>query len=159
MNSNTHRNGSQAERNRETSCPGCNAPGMYSFYELKNVPVNVGRVVDSPEEARSVTLGDIELCYCHCCGLVHNVAFDPSRSVSNQATKWPFTTRQRFAISSRESQVGWSNGTTCTTKISSTSVVAPATSLKRCARWAVTAEQELIRRFPELGMLNVERDP
>lgn len=79
MNSNTHRNGSQAERDRETSCPGCNAPGMYSFYELKNVPVNVGRVVDSREEARSVTLGDIDLCYCHCCGLVHNVAFDPSR--------------------------------------------------------------------------------
>lgn len=59
-------------------CPGCHGRGMLPFYELHDVPVNVGRVADSVDVAKRVPRGDIRLCYCPTCGLVYNTEFDPN---------------------------------------------------------------------------------
>lgn len=64
---------------RPVECPGCHAASVFSFCELEDVPVDVGRVESTAEKARQVRRGDIQLCYCTRCGLVHNSRFDSSR--------------------------------------------------------------------------------
>lgn len=58
-------------------CPNCGASGMSVFYELKNVPVHSVLLLPTQEEALNFPKGDIALGFCHTCGFIANVAFDP----------------------------------------------------------------------------------
>ena len=58
-------------------CPNCGASGMWVFYELKNVPVHSVLLLPTREEALNFSKGDIALGFCHTCGFIANVAFDP----------------------------------------------------------------------------------
>ncbi|GAH35269.1 unnamed protein product, partial [marine sediment metagenome] len=58
-------------------CPNCGASGMSVFYELKNVPVHSVLLLPTREEALNLPKGDIALGFCHTCGFIANVAFDP----------------------------------------------------------------------------------
>jgi len=50
---------------------------MSIFYELKNVPVHSVLLLPTREEALNFPKGDIALGFCHTCGFIANVAFDP----------------------------------------------------------------------------------
>ena len=58
-------------------CLNCGASGMSVFYELKNVPVHSVLLLPTREEALNFPKGDIALGFCHTCGFIANVTFDP----------------------------------------------------------------------------------
>jgi len=60
-----------------THCPGCYGDGLTDVFSTDAVPVFVGMLHDSAEEARRAPTGDITLTFCHGCGLVHNRRFEP----------------------------------------------------------------------------------
>jgi SAM-dependent methyltransferase len=57
-------------------CPACGHDGMRVFYQVPSVPTNSCLQLDSPEEAREIPRGRIELAHCSGCGFISNVAFD-----------------------------------------------------------------------------------
>jgi SAM-dependent methyltransferase len=59
------------------SCPVCAGPAGESFFSLAGVAVNEGYLAPTPDGARGVTRGDIELVHCNACGHVWNRRFDP----------------------------------------------------------------------------------
>lgn len=61
----------------EHMCPNCGSTGMSIFYEVTNVPVHSVLLMQTREEALSITTGEIKLGFCNTCGFVSNVAFNP----------------------------------------------------------------------------------
>ncbi|RME29125.1 MAG: methyltransferase domain-containing protein [Deltaproteobacteria bacterium] len=59
-------------------CPVCAHP-VEALASLGSVPVHVGLLWRSPDEARSCPRGDLDLVLCPACGHVANAAFDPTR--------------------------------------------------------------------------------
>lgn len=59
-------------------CSNCGAGRLSVFYELKNVPVHSVLLLLTREEALNYPKGDVILGFCHTCGFIANVAFDPS---------------------------------------------------------------------------------
>ncbi len=65
---------------REThSCPGCHSTRIVDFFEVRNLPVLVCVLFDTPEAARRAPMGEIILSYCTRCGLIYNRIFDPAK--------------------------------------------------------------------------------
>src|SRR4051794_37757381 len=64
---------------RATRCPVCRSGDLEEFFELTGMPVYCNHLWPSHEAARSCPRGDIRLAWCHRCGLIRNVAFDPAR--------------------------------------------------------------------------------
>lgn len=60
-------------------CPSCNTSGMSIFYEAKSVPINSCLMFSTQTEAISFPRGDVVLGFCRACGLISNMAFDPSK--------------------------------------------------------------------------------
>ncbi len=60
------------------TCPGCGTSGMEMIYEVNHVPVHSVLLMDSREEALTYTKRDIVLGFCHACGFISNIAFDPT---------------------------------------------------------------------------------
>lgn len=60
------------------TCPGCGTSGMEIIYEVNHVPVHSVLLMDSREEAMTYTKRDIVLGFCHTCGFISNIAFDPT---------------------------------------------------------------------------------
>lgn len=60
-----------------SACPACGAPAAEPFVTLAGLPVHGTAVLDTPDAARAVAVGDQDLCLCACCGLVFNRVFDP----------------------------------------------------------------------------------
>ena len=61
------------------ACPGCGGETAVPFFEVRDVPVDVGHVRSTRQAALQAARGDLQLCHCGKCGLVHNAAFDPTR--------------------------------------------------------------------------------
>jgi SAM-dependent methyltransferase len=61
------------------NCPVCDSSAIENFISISDVPVHNNIQWSTKEEALSATRGDIELAFCHECGHIYNVAFDPSR--------------------------------------------------------------------------------
>lgn len=57
-------------------CPACGT-ATELFHEVSGVPVSSCVLVDTPEQARAVPLGDLRLGFCPGCGFVANTAFVP----------------------------------------------------------------------------------
>ena len=64
---------------KENICPSCKTPGLSTFYEAKNVPVNSCLMFSSEKEATNLSRGKVILGFCSNCGFISNTAFDPSK--------------------------------------------------------------------------------
>ncbi|MCL4552159.1 MAG: class I SAM-dependent methyltransferase [Candidatus Marsarchaeota archaeon] len=60
------------------SCAACGAPELQIFFRLGNVPVHQNLLMLTRETALRQERGDIALGFCHACGFVSNVVFDPA---------------------------------------------------------------------------------
>lgn len=58
-------------------CPACASQSISTIMEIASVPVHVGSLWPTAEEAKGCPRGDISLCHCSGCHLVFNAAFDP----------------------------------------------------------------------------------
>ncbi len=61
------------------TCAGCGSTWLTFLFENRNVPIHVNFLWKSREAALECPRGDIVLVFCHDCGLIFNVAFDPSK--------------------------------------------------------------------------------
>jgi len=59
-------------------CPLCESRELAGFLHRPAVPVHQNLLLNSPEQARSITRGDLEMVVCSHCGFVFNRAFDHS---------------------------------------------------------------------------------
>ena len=59
------------------NCPVCNNSEMDLFFEAENAPVFCNVLWNAQEEALAASRAPIHLAYCHKCGLIYNIAFDP----------------------------------------------------------------------------------
>ncbi|HVR78116.1 MAG TPA: class I SAM-dependent methyltransferase [Acidimicrobiia bacterium] len=59
-----------------TSCPVCGAENLILAAEILSVPVHVGLLWPTAEEARECPKGDVTLMFCRSCGYLHNFSFD-----------------------------------------------------------------------------------
>jgi len=59
-------------------CPNCGSLSMSVFYELEKPPVHSVLLLPTREEALHYPCGDIVLGFCHTCGFIANVAFNPA---------------------------------------------------------------------------------
>ena len=62
----------------KTECPACGRPTSGTFAEYRGVPVHTNVLCRTREEALAAARGDVMLALCDACGLVWNVAFDPT---------------------------------------------------------------------------------
>ena len=60
-------------------CPSCGGRVASRFFTLTDQPVHVGVTYATAMEARQAPLAEIDLWYCHGCGLAYNAAFDPAK--------------------------------------------------------------------------------
>ena len=61
------------------ACPTCGCSRQTDFFEVRGLPVHVGILFDTREQARQATTGDVILTYCHGCGFVYNRLFEPAK--------------------------------------------------------------------------------
>lgn len=79
-------------------CPNCYANEISIFYEIDQVPVHSVLLMKTKEDALHYPKGDIKLGFCHICGFISNVVFDPnlheysSRYEETQGFSPPFNT-------------------------------------------------------------------
>lgn len=59
-------------------CSACGATNLTMVAEIEGIPVHVGVLWPTAEEARKSPRGDMELVFCGNCGFLHNAAFDKS---------------------------------------------------------------------------------
>ena len=64
---------------RTCSCTACGSTELTDFFEIERLPIHVGVLWDSPEQAHRAATGDIILSYCHECGFVHNRILEQSK--------------------------------------------------------------------------------
>ena len=67
-----------SRRDTDSTCPACGDGGLSPIFNAR-VPVDVGKLFDSPVEARNAPVGEIDLVFCHGCAFVHNRRFDPDK--------------------------------------------------------------------------------
>ena len=60
-----------------TNCPLCHSEQSHLFLKQANVPVHQNLLLDTYEEARSITRDDLFMTICEDCGFVFNSAFNP----------------------------------------------------------------------------------
>ncbi len=60
-------------------CPVCESASTAAFFELKNMPVLIGTLWETAEEAKNTQTGDLRLLFCADCGFIWNEVFDASR--------------------------------------------------------------------------------
>jgi hypothetical protein len=61
---------------------------MLVFYKVDDVPAHDSLLMPTREVAMGYPRGDIRLGFCHACGFISNVAFDPIR----RSGEWAFET-------------------------------------------------------------------
>ena len=66
---------------RPGTCPACGNPAVVGFFETAGVPALVNYLYPTTASAVECPRGDIALALCQGCGLISNLAFDPSRIV------------------------------------------------------------------------------
>jgi SAM-dependent methyltransferase len=62
----------------EKACPVCQVGNIKSFLEILDVPVHIGLLWSSKDSARQCPKGTINLGFCHACGFITNLSFEPS---------------------------------------------------------------------------------
>jgi Methyltransferase domain/C-methyltransferase C-terminal domain len=70
--------GSPSPRETRVTCQACGGGEIQIFYRLEGVPAHSCLMLASREEARAFPRGEIELGFCHDCGFIGNVKFDPA---------------------------------------------------------------------------------
>ncbi|MBK8019887.1 MAG: methyltransferase domain-containing protein [Chloroflexi bacterium] len=60
-----------------TSCPVCGNCELNTFFDLPGVPTHCNVLLPTREQALTVPRGNIRLAFCHTCGHIFNIAFDP----------------------------------------------------------------------------------
>lgn len=65
----------KGEREPGARCPSCESCDSTIFYEVYGVPAQSCVLLPAREVALAYPRGDIRLAFCHCCGLIWNVAF------------------------------------------------------------------------------------
>lgn len=63
-----------------TVCPICHSPDLLHFLNLKGVPVHQNMVFKTPEAARGIPKGDLDMAACRTCSFVFNAAFDENKT-------------------------------------------------------------------------------
>jgi SAM-dependent methyltransferase len=58
------------------SCPICGSDSFTVFHQMAQIPVHVGVLWPSEQQARNCPKGDVALAHCKHCGFISNVAFD-----------------------------------------------------------------------------------
>lgn len=71
--------------NNSFVCPVCDTPSMQVFVSIPQVPVHANLLWSAREDALNAAKGDVELGYCHSCGHIYNIAFDPATMQYTQA--------------------------------------------------------------------------
>lgn len=66
------------EPDRTYQCPNCDALGMYTFYEVDDIPVHSCLLMPNRQAALDFPKGQLSLGFCPTCGFIANVLFDPS---------------------------------------------------------------------------------
>lgn len=61
----------------KNTCVACNSSRLSKFYHSEGVPVSIGSLWNTRDEAVSCSKGNITLALCEDCGLISNIAFDP----------------------------------------------------------------------------------
>lgn len=61
-------------------CPACHGNRCVPFHTIESTPVTCTSIFDTPEEARAVPSGRVELTVCEDCGFVFNRSFDAARA-------------------------------------------------------------------------------
>jgi SAM-dependent methyltransferase len=62
----------------EKICPICHMANISSFLEIMDVPVHIGLLWSSKDSAQQCPKGNINLGFCHSCGFITNLSFEPS---------------------------------------------------------------------------------
>ncbi len=70
---------SNSNADNKNTCAICGATEVEAFFELPNVPILCNVLWESRQEALSTAKGDIQLGFCHTCGHIYNLAFDPKK--------------------------------------------------------------------------------
>lgn len=68
----------------EQQCPVCCGTESRVFYEIEQVPVFIGVLWPSRDEALACPKGDVRLLFCPECGFIHNRAFDATLTQYSQ---------------------------------------------------------------------------
>lgn len=58
-------------------CPVCTSTDVFPFFWLKQIPVHYHLLWADRNHALSIPRGDIHLGFCHCCGHIFNLSFNP----------------------------------------------------------------------------------
>ena len=66
-------------------CPICTSEHVENFISIEQIPVHCNLLWPDRESAQAALKGDIVLGYCHSCGHIFNVAFDPTLMEYSQA--------------------------------------------------------------------------
>jgi Methyltransferase domain/C-methyltransferase C-terminal domain len=69
--------GNAVRREPRLACQACGSGDLQLFYRLEDVPAHSCLMLASREEALAFPRGAIELGFCHECGFIGNVRFDP----------------------------------------------------------------------------------
>jgi SAM-dependent methyltransferase len=64
--------------NQSLSCPVCDASAPIDFFSIRS-PTDIGRLCESPDEAKAANMGQIDLCYCCHCEFVWNRSYDSNQ--------------------------------------------------------------------------------
>ena len=60
------------------TCTACAGTNVRAFYRVENIPVHSCLMLDSRAAALAFPRQDLELGFCHDCGFVQNLLFDPT---------------------------------------------------------------------------------
>jgi len=66
------------EKGQQTLCPVCRDKPLSVFFEMEGLPIHSTALWPSKEEALNAPQGDMQLGFCKHCGMIYNMAFDPS---------------------------------------------------------------------------------
>jgi SAM-dependent methyltransferase len=83
-------------------CPVCCHQGMDVFIQIEDVPVHCNLLWPTREAALNAPRGDIRLASCNTCGMIYNLAFDPSRMRYAQAYENSLHSSPRFQAYAEE---------------------------------------------------------
>ena len=62
-------------------CPACGLTELLDFFHIERLPIHVGVLWPSREEARRAPMGEVTLTWCRSCGFVHNRSFELDKVV------------------------------------------------------------------------------
>lgn len=63
-----------------TTCPVCDSTDLLHFLNARGVPVHQNMVFKTPEAARAIPKGDLDMTACRTCSFVFNAAFDENKT-------------------------------------------------------------------------------